>query len=450
MRATNYAGVAVGALLMLLDGAAAKQQDPRCDMDMVPKELEAYINKDSVMHHMQELNRIAHEAPSGHRIAGSRGGNATLQYIGQQLSEAGYDVEMVPFHEKVQVHGTAKLVTQESGLGPISEDLKFVPAENNGCVVEDYPTSVQGQIALADGNGCSLSHKSAIAKKAGAEVLVIYETTELQPSLGGMNSSHIATVKVPVVEAPKLLQAHSASFDLTANITVRTLTMPIDSANIVATSPCGNNRKTLLVGARSDTFLESAGMNDNGSGVAALLETAIQLAKYRTGHKVKFAFWTAGHSGNLGSRAWVSQASRSADLDGVKLYVDVNMIASANGFTQLYGGAGGAGDAQGVLRDWFTTHGVATKDANFSGRGDYQPFLDAGVAATGLFAGADGIKTAEEQNKSNNANGAAGYPYDPTYHSTLDVINMIDQDLLYDNARAVAHLVAAMLTKIPK
>ncbi|KAI1492478.1 hypothetical protein F5X96DRAFT_667718 [Biscogniauxia mediterranea] len=440
MRATNYAGVAVGALLMLLDGAAAEQQDPKCDMDMVPKELETSISKDAVMHHMQELDRIAHDSPLG-RIAGSTGGNATLNYIIQQLSEAGYDVEVVPFHENIQVQGTAKLVTQESALGPISED---------------YPDFVQGQIALADSNGCSFSHKSAIAKKAGAEVLAVYETTELQPSLGGINSSHIATVKLPVVDAPELLQGHSTDSDLTANITVRTLTVRIDSANIVATSLCGDNHKTLLVGARSDTFLESAGMNDNGSGVAALLETAIQLAKYRTGHKVKFAFWTAGHSGNLGSQAWVKQAAaRSSDLDGVKLYVDVNMIASANGFTQLYGGAGadddddggdapdGSGRAQGVLRDWFTSQGVATKDANFSGRGDYQPFLDAGVAATGLFAGADGIKTAEEQSLSKNANGAAGLPYDPTYHSNLDVINMIDQDLLHDNARAVAHLVAA-------
>ncbi|KAI0602986.1 hypothetical protein F4775DRAFT_598152 [Biscogniauxia sp. FL1348] len=437
MKAANSSWMAIGAQ-MLMNRTATNYTGLGCDLAMVPKDLETQIHKEAIMQHMKEFDRITHDAPSRHRMAGTQGGNATLDYIALQLSQVGYDVDVVPFHQNIQTRGTAQLVTQDPILGPM------------GVEHDDYPSSVQGQAALADGNGCSLSQKSATAKKAGAKVLVIYETTELQPSLGGVNSSHIATVKVPTVEVPRLLRAHSAASNLTANITVGTTIYTIGSANIIATTRCGDNHKTLVVGARSDTFQGSAGMNDNGSGVAALLETAIQLVKYRMDHKVTFAFWTAGHSGNLGSQAWVDSASKS-DLKKIKLYLDANMLGSANGFTQIYGaGAGALGrgqdeseHAQGLLRDWFASQGLGTKGANFSGRGDYQPFVDAGVPATGLFAGANGIKTAEEQRLSKNANGTAGLPYDPTYRSALDVINMVDQDLLYENTRALAHLVAA-------
>jgi Peptidase family M28 len=61
----------------------------------------------------------------------------------------------------------------------------------------------------------------------------------------------------------------------------------------------GGNRAS--AGAHLDSVQDGAGINDNGSGSAALLETAIQMKKVKTANTVRFAWWGAEESGLLGS-----------------------------------------------------------------------------------------------------------------------------------------------------
>ena len=51
-----------------------------------------------------------------------------------------------------------------------------------------------------------------------------------------------------------------------------------------------------MAGAHLDSVQDGAGINDNGSGSAALLETAIQMAKVKPNNTVRFAWWGAEES----------------------------------------------------------------------------------------------------------------------------------------------------------
>ena len=56
-----------------------------------------------------------------------------------------------------------------------------------------------------------------------------------------------------------------------------------------------------MAGAHLDSVLAGPGINDNGSGSAAILEAAEQLAKVNPQNTLRFAWWGAEESGLVGS-----------------------------------------------------------------------------------------------------------------------------------------------------
>ena len=75
-----------------------------------------------------------------------------------------------------------------------------------------------------------------------------------------------------------------------------------------------------------------------------------------------------------------------------------------------------------MFDDWFTSQGLQSARTPFDGRSDYVGFTLRGIPAGGVFAGAEGIKTAEEEAI---YGGAAGAWYDPCYHQLCDDITTI-------------------------
>ena len=77
----------------------------------------------------------------------------------------------------------------------------------------------------------------------------------------------------------------------------------------------------------------------------------------------------------------------------------------------------------------------------FDGRSDYKAFQDIGIAAGGLFSGAEVAKTAAQASK---WGGTAGVAFDPNYHQAGDDITNLDlpgYDLLADGG---AHVLATL------
>ena len=80
-------------------------------------------------------------------------------------------------------------------------------------------------------------------------------------------------------------------------------------------------------------------------------------------------------------------------------------------------GPEGSGKVEQVFDDWFDAQGLASERVPFDGRSDYVGFTDRGIPAGGVFAGAEGVKTAAEEAV---YGGAAGSWYDPCYHQLCD------------------------------
>jgi hypothetical protein len=92
--------------------------------------------------------------------------------------------------------------------------------------------------------------------------------------------------------------------------------------------------------------------------------------------------------------------------------------------------------------------GLASDPTPFNGRSDYGPFITAtspahpgGIPAGGLFTGAEGIKTAEQQAI---YSGTAGIAYDPCYHQACDTAANFSGTALGQMSDAAAHAVITL------
>ena len=118
-----------------------------------------------------------------------------------------------------------------------------------------------------------------------------------------------------------------------------------------------------MAGAHLDSVQDGAGINDNGSGSAALLETAIQMAKVKPNNTVRFAWWGAEEAGLLGSEYYVEHLSEE-EADDIALYLNFDMIGSPNYLFGVYDGDNSSGTApaaihpRGLRRDRGRVRGV--------------------------------------------------------------------------------------------
>ncbi|MEJ6890817.1 M20/M25/M40 family metallo-hydrolase, partial [Bradyrhizobium diazoefficiens] len=103
------------------------------------------------------------------------------------------------------------------------------------------------------------------------------------------------------------------------------------TTNVIAESRGGDPNKVLVVGAHLDSVVEGPGINDNGSGTAALLEVALQMSRLeiKPRQQVRFAFWGAEESGLLGSEHYVGKLTYTA-LGKIFANLNFDMLGSPN------------------------------------------------------------------------------------------------------------------------
>src|SRR5262245_30753998 len=210
---------------------------------------------------------------------------------------------------------------------------------------------------------------------------------------------------------------------------------PGQDDNIIADWPGGDEAQTIMLGGHLDSVDAGPGINDNGSGSAALLETALTLSEQKpqlTKH-VRFAWWTAEESGLVGSSFYVEQQSQE-QLDSISAYLNFDMIASPNPGYFVYDDDPAL---EKVFTDYFTGLSVPTApETEGDGRSDHAPFADAGVAVGGLFTGAEAEMTADQAEQ---WGGKAGEAFDACYHSACDTTANLDETALDRNSDAIAN-----------
>ncbi|GAA2404066.1 M28 family metallopeptidase [Actinomadura vinacea] len=220
--------------------------------------------------------------------------------------------------------------------------------------------------------------------------------------------------------------------------------------NLIADWPGGDANQVLMTGAHLDGVRAGAGINDNGSGSAAVLETALAVARsgYRPAKHLRFGWWGAEELGLIGSNRYVASLP-AAERTKIKGYLNYDMIGSPNPGYFVYdgdnsdgvgSGPGPAGSAEieRTINGYFSGIGVPTRGTDFDGRSDYGPFIRAGIPAGGTFTGAEGRKTAAQVQL---WGGQSGVAFDRCYHGSCDSSSNINDTALDRNSDSIAHAV---------
>lgn len=207
--------------------------------------------------------------------------------------------------------------------------------------------------------------------------------------------------------------------------------------NLIADWPGGDPNSVLMAGSHLDSVTSGAGINDNGSGSAAVLETALAVSRaglQPTKH-LRFGWWGAEELGLIGSKYYVNNlpAAEKAKISG---YLNFDMIGSPNPGYFVYDDDP---TIEQTFKNYYTGLGVPTEiETEGDGRSDHAPFKNAGIPVGGLFSGADYTKTAAQAQK---WGGTSGQAFDRCYHSSCDSLTNINDTALDRNSDAVAYAI---------
>ncbi|MGI5368064.1 peptidase M28 [Streptomyces sp. A244] len=207
--------------------------------------------------------------------------------------------------------------------------------------------------------------------------------------------------------------------------------------NLIADWPGGDANQVVMAGSHLDSVSSGAGINDNGSGSAAVLEAALAVsrAQYKPAKHLRFAWWGAEELGLVGSRYYVNRLT-TGDRSRISAYLNFDMIGSPNPGYFVYDDDPAI---EKTFKDYFGGIGVPTEiETEGDGRSDHAPFKSAGVPVGGLFTGASRTMTAAQAAK---WGGTAGRAFDRCYHSSCDTTANINDTALNRNSDALAHAV---------
>ena len=433
------------------------------------------VTVDGVRTHQAAFQAIA-DANGGTRAAGTSGYDASAAYVADTLVAAGYEVELNGFEFTFVPPATliqtapgdpAEYETGAftgSGIGTVAGpvigvDLALEPpqASTSGCEASDFDGldfSGPNDIALIQRGACFFSIKAVNAQNAGAEAVIFFNQGNSPTRMGlivGTASSFPdgtpSNLIVPVVGAsfPQGVALSQEGSEAFINVDPNEV---VTQYNVLAELPGSNDGNVVMAGAHLDSVQAGPGVQDNGSGSAAILETAVQMAKVKPRNTLRFAWWGAEESGLVGSTAYVNGLTQEEQND-IALYLNFDMIGSPNHVFFIYdgddsdgvgAGPGPEGSAQieELFESYYTELGLPFKGTDFSGRSDYGPFIAVGIPAGGLFTGAEGIKTPDEVAL---WGGTAGDQYDPCYHLACDTFDNISLEAFDVNSDAVAYSV---------
>ncbi|MFF0423149.1 MULTISPECIES: M28 family metallopeptidase [unclassified Streptomyces] len=207
--------------------------------------------------------------------------------------------------------------------------------------------------------------------------------------------------------------------------------------NLIADWPGGDPSQVLMTGAHLDSVTAGPGINDNGSGSAAILETALAVSRAQlqpTKH-LRFAWWGAEELGLVGSQYYVNNLP-STERSKISGYLNFDMIGSPNPGYFVYDDDP---TLEQTFKDYFTGLGIPTEiETEGDGRSDHAPFKNVGIPVGGLFSGADYIKTAAQAQK---WGGTSGQAFDRCYHASCDTSANINDTALDRNSDAIAYAV---------
>ncbi len=414
-----------------------------------PEKLIDCVNKDDLWSYMVKFQQIADANPGadGHpsRNSGEPGYKASADYVADVMRAAGYNVteQEYKFHyhsfvgdpvlrensptpqsfvlgtdfNPGQVAGspTAKL----QPAGGIIVPATPTPSSASGCAASDFATFVPGNIALIQRGTCTFAQKVANAEAAGASAAVIFN--EGNPGRTGVfNGGLSGNETIPVIftsyaVGTQLLAQYVPGSGPVMTIDVKLIDDPNRSDwNVIADSKGGDPNNILVVDAHLDAIY-GAGMLDNASGSATILDIAQQLKNTSTRNKLRFIWFGGEELGLLGSKYYVNTLPAD-ELAKIKFDLDADVTATPNyvaGVIDPKDGVNLFGRGPGtpmppsiwapsaIGRDYAIDYlsSIGKNNILFSADGtDAFMFQAAGIPASGVLTGQDCCKLASDVN----------------------------------------------------
>ena len=430
--------------------------------------------------HLEALQRIATDH-GGTRAVGTPGYEASVEYVAEVLREAGYEVTtraigMPVFSqvgpstlERISPSPTTwvdgrdlrAMIYSASGevrgrLTPVGldppRDAGGAPVVSgpDGCSSGDFTGFLVGDVALLRPGECLRREQILNAQGAGAAaVLVAYP-------LAATGRPVRPTLLYPDgIQIPVLAVTDEVGRDLLSNSRGRPLVLVRVEASsslaevesVLGHTPSGDEGRVVVLGAHLDSVMDGPGIDDNGSGVATLLEVARWLAGREAAAEVCFAFWAGEEEGTYGSRAYVDGLT-SEERDAIVAYLNMDMIGSPNFGRFVYAdrpqdpSAAAQSEAiQTMFTRSFEARGLSVEPLDLQGGADHGPFADGGIPVGGVFSGAFETKTARQAEA---FGGAAGVPFDACYHQPCDTAANVSDTALRQFAAALVAVLAEL------
>ncbi|HEY6104070.1 MAG TPA: M20/M25/M40 family metallo-hydrolase [bacterium] len=252
----------------------------------------------------------------GSRAAGSEGDRKAIDYVAEQFRALGYGVERQPFpfrfFQETQAPQLAVVGTAAPRLSPVtmlyssSTPEAGIEAEVVAAGLgrpEDFTgRAVEGKIALIERGEIFFSAKVANAAAAGAAAVVLFNNQPGPPTVGTLQGpARIPAVIVSQEEGRALLRLLEGGA-VRLRLVVRTIAETRTSFNVIGVKRgVRQPNEIVVVGGHRDSVPVSPGANDNGSGTAAVIETARILASIRTARTIHFIAFGAEELGLVGS-----------------------------------------------------------------------------------------------------------------------------------------------------
>eukprot|EP01006_Ploeotia_vitrea_P030384 TRINITY_DN62833_c0_g1_i1.p1 TRINITY_DN62833_c0_g1~~TRINITY_DN62833_c0_g1_i1.p1 ORF type:complete len:527 (+),score=90.43 TRINITY_DN62833_c0_g1_i1:31-1611(+) len=446
---------------------------------------------EAIMDHLRNFEKIAKLHSNSRSV--QNGYNASAEYVMEQLNQYSdyYDVETFPFTTPVWtefepptltikgVNPTVPLyrcttrsgwnhwqiVCDFSGIryggnGKSTITAKVARPKNWGCYKEDWEGFPKGAIAAMETGECDYYQKCLLAEDYGSVASILY-TPEGYDSLPGSRVYRSdwqpgdRNAKNPVVGvaygiAMILFQEGGREVTLSTNQEI----VVEHTFNVIATTKKGSPTDVVMVGSHLDSVPAGPGINDNGSGSATVLETALEMARKNTqvSNQVRFGWWGAEEIGLVGSRNYVNYlVNNPKEASKLALYLNFDMQASPNYVRMVYNGeeapepaTQGSVKLMKLFQQYYKREGMTSDLGSMNGGSDYYPFILAGIPSGGMGTGAGSLKSVEQRHIHG---GLANAMYDPCYHAPCDTVDNIAQDCLTDIWGAIQDVLGGLVKK---
>jgi len=291
------------------------------------KDLQSKVKLDATMAHLQQLQDIA-DANGGTRVVGSPGYDASVEYVAKALRDNGFDVQTPEFTMGIFKADKASLTVNgqpvETRVIPYSVASpaegatgRFVVPTGDGhlgCAVSDYSgLDLKGAVVMLDRGDCRFAEKAKLITERGGVALILADNVD-EPFDGTMRDD-AKVPPIPVMYVSKADGARLRSETGTATVITDARVEQVKTRNVIAETKTGAKDNVVMVGAHLDSVKEGPGINDNGTGVATILETALKMGPSpQVANAVRFGFWGGEEEGLNGSNDYV----RSLDVERLK------------------------------------------------------------------------------------------------------------------------------------